>query len=210
MIKIFVADDHVIIREGLKKILKDIKDLQVVGEAGTADELKEKIKNSDADILLLDLNFPGTGLFDLISELKNLYPRLFVLIVTIYPEKAYAIRAMKQGANGYITKSETVENLEKAIRTITKTGNYLSPEFGLLLADELNEKEPGFPHNLLSFRELEILRLISKGQKIKEIADELSLSSSTVNTYRLRILKKMKMRTDAEIVKYAIENKLIY
>lgn len=210
MIKIFIADDHVIIREGLKKILKDINDMQVVGEAGTANELKEKIKDSDADILLLDLNFPGTGLFNLISEVKNIYPDLLILIVTIYPEKAYALRAMKQGANGYITKSETVENLENAIRSIINTGKYLSPEIGMLIADELNEKEPGYPHNLLSYRELEILRLISKGQKIKEIADDLSLSSSTVNTYRLRILKKMKMRTDAEIVKYAIENKLVY
>lgn len=210
MIKIFIADDHVIIREGLKKILKDINDMQVVGEAGTANELKEKIKDSDADILLLDLNFPGTGLFNLISEVKNIYPDLLILIVTIYPGKAYALRAMKQGANGYITKSETVENLENAIRSIINTGKYLSPEIGMLIADELNEKEPGYPHNLLSYRELEILRLISKGQKIKEIADDLSLSSSTVNTYRLRILKKMKMRTDAEIVKYAIENKLVY
>lgn len=209
MIKIFIADDHVIIREGLKKILKDIEDMQVIGEAGTAEELREKIKQSDADILLLDLNFPGTGLFNLISELKNLYPDLLILIVTIYPEKAYAIRAMKQGANGFITKSESLDALEKAIRSIKETGKYLSSEIGMLLADELNEKSPGYPHNVLSNRELEILRLISRGNKIKDIADQLSLSISTVNTYRLRILKKMKMKTDAELVRYSIDNKLI-
>lgn len=210
MIKIFIADDHVIIREGLKKILHDIKDMRVIGEAGTADELREKLKPSDADIILLDLNFPGSGLLNLIPELKELYPKLFILIVTIYPEKAYAIRAMKLGAHGFITKSESLETLETAIRAIIKTGIFLSTEIGLLLAEELNEKKPGFPHNSLSVRELEILRLISKGKKIKEISEELSLSISTVNTYRLRILKKMKMETDAAIVKYAIENKLVY
>jgi two-component system, NarL family, invasion response regulator UvrY len=210
VIKVFIADDQVIIREGLKKILHDLKDIRVVGEAGTADELREKLKSSKADIILLDLNIPGSGLFNLITELKELHPNLFILVVTIYPEKAYAIRAMKQGADGFITKSETLETLETAIRTIMKTGKFLSTEVGLLLAEELNEKEPGFPHNSLSVRELEILRLISKGKKIKEIAEELSLSISTVNTYRLRILKKMKMETDAAIVKYAIENKLVF
>ncbi len=210
MIKIFIADDHVIIREGLKKILQEIEDMNVVGEAGNAEELWEKIKSSDADIILLDLNFPGSGFFSLISDLRIRLPQLFILVVTIYPEKAYAIRAMKQGAHGFITKSETLETLEKAIRSILQTGEYLSPEIGLILADELNEKEPGYPHNLLSTRELEILRLISKGKKVKEISDELSLSVSTVNTYRLRIFKKMKMATDAEIVKYALENKLVY
>jgi DNA-binding NarL/FixJ family response regulator len=210
VIRIFIADDHVIIREGLKKILQDIKDMHVIGEAGHAEELREKLNSSEADILLLDLNFPGAGLFNLITEIRESYPKLFILVVTIYPEKAYAIRAMKLGANGFITKSETLETLEIAIRTIIKTGKFLSSEIGMLLADELNEKEPGYPHNHLSVRELEILRLISKGHKIKEIAEELSLSVSTVNTYRLRILKKMKMDTDAEMVKYAIENKLIF
>lgn len=209
MIKVFIADDHAIIREGLKKILGDVKDIKVVGEAGNSEELREKIKQAKADILLLDLNFPGSGLFNLIPELKKLYPELFILIVTVYPNESYAIRAIKQGADGFICKSDTLESLETAIRSIYETGKYLNEEIGLLLAREINETESGYPHNILSVRELEILRLISEGKKIKKIADELSLSVSTVNTYRLRILKKMKMETDAEMVKYAIENKLI-
>ena len=165
MTKVFIADDHVIIREGLKKILKDIENIQVVGEAGNTVELKEKIKNSNPDILLLDLNFPGSKLFDLIPELKILYPNLLILIVTIYPEKAYAIRAVKLGADGFINKSETLEALEMAIRSIRETGKYLSAELGMLLAEELNERDPGYPHKDLSIRELEILRLISEGNK---------------------------------------------
>lgn len=209
MIKIFIADDHILIRKGLSKIILDIKDMKVVGEAESAYQLREKLKTSDADIVLLDLNLPGTGLFDLIDEIKKLYPELYILIITIYPEKAYAIRAIKHGAHGFITKGESIETLEMAIRSIIETGKFLSPEIGILLADEISYNERGFRHNVLSDRELEILRLISKGKKIKDIATSLSLSVSTVNTYRLRILKKMKMETDAEIVRYALENKLV-
>jgi DNA-binding NarL/FixJ family response regulator len=209
VIKIFIADDHQIIREGVKKIIAGEGDIRVVGEAENSIVLKEKLMDSDADIILLDLSMPGTDFFGLISEVKKISPNTGILIVTMYPPESYALRAFESGANGFISKNDTVDNLVTAIRSIIHTGRYISPEIGFLLADALEEKEASQPHKTLSHREMEVLRLISKGKTIKEIAEKLSLSISTVNTYRLRVLKKMKMKTDADLVRYAMENKLI-
>jgi DNA-binding NarL/FixJ family response regulator len=209
MINIFIADDHAIIREGLKKIVAEESDMKIVGEAESAIEVREKISGLKADIILLDLNMPGSGYFDLIKELRNLLPELYILIVTMYSEEQYAIRSIKAGANGYITKNETLNTLVTAIRSIINSGKYINPKLSQLLTDELFRDKTDLPHHRLSDREIEVLCKIAEGKKVKDIAAELHLTVSTVNTYRLRILEKMNMKSNVELARYAMENNLI-
>jgi DNA-binding NarL/FixJ family response regulator len=209
MINIFIADDHAIIREGLKKIVAEEIDMKIVGEAESAIEVREQISGSKADIILLDLNMPGSGYFDLIKELRNLLPELYILIVTMYSEEQYAIRSIKAGANGYITKNETLNTLVTAVRSIINSGKYINPKLSQLLTDELFRDKVDLPHQRLSDREIEVLCKIAEGKKVKDIAGELHLTVSTVNTYRLRILEKMNMKSNVELARYAMENKLI-
>jgi two-component system, NarL family, invasion response regulator UvrY len=209
MIKIFVADDHALVREGLKKILKDEFDLKVVGEAQNATEVLDKLHQVPSDIILLDMNMPGRGGLDLIKELKVLYPRLLILIVSIHPEKRFAVRALKAGASGYVTKDCALEELVNAIRKITTKGRYISASLAEHLAFEIDINSDRLPHETLSDRELQVLCMLASSKRVKDIAHELSISVSTVSTYRSRILEKMNMKNDLDLALYARENNLV-
>ena len=209
MIKIFLADDHELVREGLKKILKEENDIQVINEATNGEEVLNKIINCDCDIILLDMNMPGRNGIDLIKELKTTLPALHILVLSIYPEEKYALRALKAGASGYITKDSAIEELVSAIRRIYERGKYVSETLAEKLVSQIDASSNLLPHERLSDRELQIMCMIASNKSIKEIAGELFLSISTVNTYRSRILEKMNMKTDIEITHYAIYNNLI-
>ena len=208
MINILIADDHELIREGLKKILKKEADMQVLGEASNAPQVFELVKNPKLSIVLLDISMPGPSGLDVLTELKRDYPKLPVLILSMHPEDRFAVRALKAGAAGYVTKDGAVAELVNAIRKVVAGGKYVSPHLAEKLADDLEKSEKPL-HEKLSDREFQVMCLIASGKKTSEIAEELALSISTVNTYRTRILEKMSMETNVELTRYAIENHLI-
>ncbi len=208
MINILIADDHVLVREGLKKILKSETDMTVIAEATNASEVFESIQKNP-DIVLLDISMPGVSGLEVLETLTRDHPKLPVLILSMHPEDRFAVRAFKMGAVGYITKESAVAELVQAIRRIVGGGKYVSPAFAEKLAGELATDHAKLPHETLSNREFQIMRLIAAGKRITAIAAELSLSPSTVNTYRARILEKMNAQTNAELTRYAVENRLI-
>jgi len=207
MIKILVADDHAILREGLKRIV-EAAGLVVVAEAATGHEALEKARETQPDVVLLDVSMPGKGGLETAQELKERHPRLRVLMLTVHPEDHYAVRCLKGGADGYLTKDIAASELVAAIQKVYRGGKYISPTLAERLAESLG---PGFgsaPHEALSNREFEVLRRIGAGQTVGVIAEELHLSVKTVSTYRARILEKMHMKTTAEIMRYAVEQGL--
>ncbi len=209
MIKVFIVDDHEIIREGLKKILKEESDLMVVGEAQNGAEVLDNISDIDCDIMLLDMNMPGRNGLDLIGDIKNLKPNLHILVLSIHPEDKFALRTLKAGASGYLCKDTALEELVVAIRKIYLKGRYLSTTLAEQLAFEIMPDKDLLPHELLSNRELEIMFMLASGKKVKDIAAELTLSISTVFTYRVRIFEKLNLKNNVELTHYAITNKLI-
>jgi len=209
MIKVFIVDDHEIIREGLKKILKEESDLVVVGEAQNGAELLEKIPNIDCDIVLLDMNMPGRNGLDLLGDLKNLNPKLHILVLSIHPEDKFALRTLKAGASGYLCKDTALEELVVAIRKVHTKGRYLSTTLAEQLAFDIMPEKDQLPHELLSNREQEIMIMLASGSKVKDIAAELQLSISTVFTYRVRIFEKLNIKNNVELTHYAIFNKLV-
>lgn len=208
-LKVFIADDHLLIREGLKKILSGEKEFTVVGEAGDPEEIIDFINENDVDILILDLNMPGRSGLDVLKHVKRIKPELKVLILSMYPEDQFGERTIKAGASGYITKESASEELMKALKKIAKGGNYISPAFAEKLLFKKKHMPGDKPHELLSDRELQIMILLAKGKTQVEISNELALSSSTINTYRSRILEKLNLKSNAEIIRYAIQNKLV-
>jgi len=209
MIKVFIVDDHEIIREGLKKILKEESDLIVVAEAQDGVEALAKIQNTDCDIMLLDMNMPGRSGIDLLSDLKALKPQLNILVLSIHPEDKFALRTLKAGASGYLCKDTALDELVVAIRKINAKGRYLSATLAEQLAFDVMPDKESLPHEQLSSRELEIMLMLASGKKVKNIAAELSLSVSTVFTYRVRIFEKLSIKNDVELTHYAMNNKLI-
>lgn len=209
MIKVFIADDHPLIRKGIKEILEDEIDLKVVGEAASPHELLEALKKNDPDILITDLSMPGRSGVDLISDIKQFFPKLPVLVLTMHPEERFAVRVLKAGASGYLTKDTKPEDIIKALRQINDGRKYITPTLAEKLAEELDKDTNKPLHELLSDREFQIMRLISSGLKVSDIAQKLSLSIHTVNTYRSRILEKMNMKSNAELILYSVENHLI-
>jgi two-component system, NarL family, invasion response regulator UvrY len=209
MIKIFIVDDHEIIREGLKKILKDEPDIMVVGEAQDGDEAIRKIKVSNCDIALLDMNMPGKNGLELIAELKAMRPQLHLLILSIHPEDKFALRTLKTGASGYLCKDTALDELVIAIRKINTKGRYISANLAEQLAFDIIPDNNEQAYDTLSGREMEIMRKLASGVKVKDIADELELSISTVFTYRSRIFEKLNVKSNVELTHYAITNKLI-
>ncbi len=208
MINVLIADDHALIREGLKKILKSEPDMTLVGEASNVHELYDQLRKVDATIVLLDISMPGESGLDALKELRQKHPKLPVLILSVHPEQRFAVRALRAGASGYITKESAVEELVQAIRKIVGGGKYVSLSLAEQLATEL-ETGSRPPHELLSDREYQVMCMIAAGKKSSEIAEELSVSLSTVNTYRNRIFEKMKMQSNVELTRYALENELI-
>lgn len=209
MINIYIADDHPLIREGFKKIIDEEIDMSVVGEASDGVDLIDKIDSSNADILILDLKMPSKSGWTVLNELRMLNPDLLILVVTMLPEEQYAVRAIKEGANGFINKTTAINELIKGIRSVISRGKYINPRLANLLYQEIDKKNLAKAHQKLSNRELQILCMIAEGKKVREIADELSLSISTINTYRARIMNKMNLKTNVALTRYAIENKLI-
>ncbi|HYA11401.1 MAG TPA: response regulator transcription factor [Thermodesulfovibrionales bacterium] len=209
MIKILIADDHAIVREGLKQILSESPDLVVVAEASTGQEVIDKVGKNDLDLVVLDISMPGRGGMDILKEVKSLKPKLPVLILSMYPEEQYAVRVLKSGASGYLTKESAPVELVKAIRQISQGKKYISPSLAEKLAVDLEVSSDKLPHETLSDREYQVMCMIASGKTLKEIADELSLSIKTISTYRSRILEKMNMRTNAELTHYAVKNRLV-
>lgn len=209
MIKVFIVDDHEIIREGLKMILKEESDIIVVGEASNGAQAIDKIRKVDCDIMLLDMNMPGRNGIDLLMDIKALRPKIHILVLSIHPEDKFALKTLKSGASGYLCKDTALEELVTAIHKINLKGRYISSTLAEQLAFDVIPDSDGDLHDLLSNREREILIKIASGEKAKDIAEELGLSISTVFTYRLRIFEKLNVKNNVELTHYAIDKKLV-
>ncbi len=210
MIKIVIADDHPFIREGVKKVINDKIDLDIIGEAQDGHELLDILEEKTPDILVLDITMPGKSGLELLKQLNELYPDLPVLILSIHSEERFAIRALKAGAYGYLTKSSISEELIKAIRKITtENRKYITPEVAEQLASQVDVSTEKPRHEELSDREFQVLCMIASGRTVKDIAEELSLNAQTIHTYRSRIKEKLNLDSNVEMTRYAIENDLI-
>lgn len=209
MTTIVIADDHPVVRKGLMEILKGSPDLEVVGEAADAQEVLERLKELKPELLLLDLSMPGATGLELLKDVRQGYPDMSVLVISIHPEDQYAIRVLKAGAAGYIEKDSAPDILVEAIRAVASGRKFVSPTLAERLAEELVAGPARQPHELLSDREYEVMRMIAMGRTPSDTARELNLSVKTINTYRARVLEKMRMRSNAEIIRYAVEHKLV-
>ena len=208
-IRILIADDHPIVREGYKKILMSQPDMDVTGEAGNGQEVLDLIQKKDFDLILLDISMPGRSGLEILKELKGQKPHLPVMILSIYPEEQYAVRAFRDGASGYLTKASTPKELISAIRKVSQGGRYVTEALAEKLTYFLHGDADKVPHEKLSDREYQVMLLIASGKTVTQIADELCLSVKTISTYRRHILEKMQFTTNAEITMYAIQNKLL-
>ncbi len=209
MIRVLVVDDHPIVREGLKQILSDTEDILVVDEADSGQAVLSSAARSNFDVVLLDISMPGRDGLEVLRELKQQKPKLPVLILSMYPEEHYAVRVLRAGASGYLTKSSAPDELISAIRKVASGRKYISSTLAERLTYELDRDADRPMHEVLSDREYQFMHMISTGKSVKEIAEALGLSVKTVSTYRSRIMEKMNMKNNAEIVLYAVQNKLI-
>jgi DNA-binding NarL/FixJ family response regulator len=209
MIKILIADDHPVVRKGLKEIIQATSDMTVSGEASDGQEVLEKVMKIDFDVVVLDIAMPGRSGLDILKELKSGKPELPVLILSIHPEEQYAVRVLKAGASGYLTKDSAPDELITAIRKVSRGKKYISASLAEKLAYDLEIGAEKPLHETLSDREYEVMCLIASGKTVKEIAEQLFLSGKTISTYRSRILEKMKMRSSAELTHYAIKHELV-
>jgi two-component system, NarL family, invasion response regulator UvrY len=209
MINVLIADDHVIVRRGMLQVLSKDEDIRVADEAGTGQEAIDKIRKNKYDVIILDISLPGKSGLEVLKQLKSEYPALPVLILSMYPEDHYAVRVMKAGGAGYITKENANTELAKAIRTVAGGKKYITPSLAEKLADEMSPVNNRLPHSKLTDREFNILCLIAKGKSSSQIADELSLSVKTIATYRARLLEKMEMRSNSELTSYAARHRLV-
>jgi DNA-binding NarL/FixJ family response regulator len=210
MIRIIIADDHQLIREGIKKILRAPRDIQIVGEAATLEDTLSLIEQKLPDMLILDISLPGYDGLEGLAHVRHRFPAIPVLILSMYPEERFAARALKIGASGYLTKGMAAEELIMAIRKIISGTTYISARLAQILASNASEPSPGLaPHASLTERELQILAMLGTGKQVKQVAAALTISVSSVNTYRSRIFRKMGLRSNAELIRYAVENSLI-
>jgi DNA-binding NarL/FixJ family response regulator len=209
MIKILIADDHPIVRAGLKQILAEASDIEVTAEAGDGHDLLRLIRKGGIDVVLLDITMPGLTGLDALKQIKLENPDLPILVLSMHPEDQYGIRVLKAGAGGYLMKSAAPDQLVGAIRKVYRGGKYVSPALAEKMAFGLQTGASGLPHEVLSDREYQVLCMIASGKTVKEIAAELALSEKTVSTYRARILEKMNMKTNSELTHYAIKLGLV-
>jgi DNA-binding NarL/FixJ family response regulator len=208
MAKVIIVDDHPLFRSGLKQILDEEYDMEVVAEAGNAQQLYRVIKERKWDVIILDINLPGENGLDILKELKYQYKKVSVLFLSNHPESQYGIRALKAGASGYMTKEAAPRELVTALRKIVAGKKYISPMLAEKLADGLDRNERKRDHEVLSDREFQVMCLLGSGKSVKDIAGELLLTVQTVSTYRSRVVEKMGMSSTAEIIRYVIENDL--
>jgi DNA-binding NarL/FixJ family response regulator len=209
MKKILIVDDHEVLREGVKKLFNDRDGETIFGEAGTAQEALRLVTEQDWDLAVLDLSLGGRGGLDVLKELKRIRPRVPVLVFSMHSEEPYVRRALKAGASGYVIKTSPRGELMKAIETVIGGGKYVSSALTETLITSFERDTDQLPHELLSDREFEVMRLIASGKTVREISALLSLSDKTISTYRARLLEKMGMKTNAELTHFAIKNKLV-
>ena len=210
MLRILIADDHALVRKGLKQILLEEYPSAIIEEVNDGEGVIKKSISNEWDIIISDLSMPGRSGLDVLKQVKQNFPKLPVLILSIHPEEQYAIRVLKAGAAGYLSKDAATEELVEAVQRVLQGRKYISPSIAEKIAEDLGQDSSDkAPHEFLSDREFEIFKLIASGKSISEIAEKLSLSATTVSTYRARILIKMNMKTNAELIRYALENKLI-
>jgi len=209
MIEILIADDHPIIREGLKQILKISPDIVIKGEASNGDEVLKLLRNNKYDLILLDLSLPKKNGIEVLKEIRKKLPKLPILILSIHSDEHFIIEALRSGASGYITKDSIPEELILAIKNVYNGQTYINQKVAEKLINKIKFNKGQLPHNILSPREYQVMIKIGQGKSLKEISEELSLSVKTISTYRTRILEKMDLKTNAQIIKYVIENNLL-
>jgi DNA-binding NarL/FixJ family response regulator len=207
--EVLIADDHAIIRDGLRKILADTHDLVVAGEAANGSAVMEQVRARDWDLLILDISMPGRNGLELIKLVKAERPKLPILIFSMHPEEQYAVRAIRAGAAGYMSKEGDTDMLLPAMRKVVGGGMFISPKVAELLAGDISPQSQNLPHTLLTDREFDVFRRIVQGVALTAIAEELSLSVKTVSTHKTHILAKMNMSTQVDLVRYAIDQKLV-
>lgn len=209
MIQVLIADDHAIIRDGLKQIISFQPDMAVMGEAANGDEVLQKIRQGKPDVLVLDMSMPGKSGIALIQQVKASQPALPVLVLSMHQETQYAVQAIRAGAAGYITKNTASSQLIEGIRKVARGGTYILPQIAEKLVKQLHLPEPSLPHTALTPREFQIFQLLVEGHTVNEIAAALSLSNKTVSTHKANILQKMEIPTTAGLVYYALKHGLI-
>lgn len=209
MLRILIADDHSVVRKGLRQILLDEFPTAKIEEVADAEELIKKVMHDKWDVVVSDLSMPGRSGLDALQQIKLSFPQLPVLILSIHPEEQYALRALKSGASGYLSKDTAPDELVKAVQKVLLGKKYISQSIAEKLADNFSSDTTLFPHESLSDREFDVMKLLANGKSVSEIADMLSLSVTTVSTYRARIMVKMNLRSNSDLTKYALENKLI-
>lgn len=209
MIKVMIADDHAIVREGLKRILANIQDMDVTLEAISGDDAHKKIKSPDWDVLVIDISMPGKNILELLKLSKILYPLKPILVLSMYPEDQYAIRMLRAGADGYLNKESASEKLVSAIRKLAEGGKYISTALTDQLINEINAKNSMSRHSMLTNREFQVFIELAKGKRLSDIALEMSLSIKTVSTYRTRLIKKLCVSSNSDIIHYALAHNLI-
>lgn len=209
-IRVLIVDDHALLRAGVREMLADEEDLLVVGEAGSAEEALQLLESgTKVDVVVLDITLPGQSGIELLKQLRDERPELAILVLSMHPERSFAVRLMRAGANGYVPKMIVPEELVKAVRAVGAGRRYITPIVAELLASDCAANEEGPMHNRLSERELQVFTRIARGISPAVMANELGLSVKTVSTYRARILEKMAMRSNAEIAAYAVRNELV-
>lgn len=208
MIKVLIADDHAIVRRGLKQILDDTSDLIVAGEAISGREVIELIREEEFDVVVLDISLPDKNGLDVLYDVKHEYPDLPVLVLSMYSEKQYALRMLQAGAAGYLSKESAPDELVAAIRKVAWGSKYITASLAEILADDRDETTSNPLHQKLSDREYSVMRLIASGKTVNEIADQLCLSPKTISTYRTRLLEKLHLKTNAEVMRYAMQHGL--
>ncbi len=209
MTRIAIADDHVLVRRGLAELLREMDDLRVVGEAASGDELLRIVRDERVDVVVMDMSMPGPSGLDLVKSIRAEFPKLPILVLSAHPEDQYAVRVVRAGAMGYLTKESAEADLVDAVRRVSAGKRYLTQTLAASLLDALDVDPDQDPHAALSDREYQVLRLIASGMTVGGIAEHLSLSVKTVSTYRSRLLQKMGMANNSEITRYALENGLV-
>jgi two-component system invasion response regulator UvrY len=209
VIQVLVADDHVVVRRGLRQILAETPDIVVSGEAESTEDVMRLVLEKSFSVVVLDIKLRGGSGLEMLGWIRRERPQLPVLILTVYPEDQYAVRAIKAGAAGFLTKESAPERLIDAVRRVASGGRYVSPELAETLASLFAGETSGAPHERLTDREFEVLKLLAAGRTVSEVAGDLTLSVKTVSTHRTRILQKMNMRTNAELMHYALRSGLV-
>ncbi len=208
MIRVVIADDHQILREGLKQLLLAAGDLEVVGEAGDGYEVLQRVRDLEFDVLLLDMSMPGKSGVELIKQVKSEKPKLRILVLSMHEEHQYAVRAIRAGASGYLTKESAAVQLTAALRKVAGGGAFITPEVAERLALDAMPHTDGPLHETLSDREFQVFRLLVNGRSVSEIAEQLHLSAKTVSTHKARLMEKLQVDSNAELVRYAVKHRL--